>query len=119
MSYTNLIKYEYHPHDLEKTLPPEFQEFKNEIIRDLKKSDIMDQNFIQIDYILISISQNTHLGEHTYETKISLISTTPDVHYVHTLESKSYIQNIRQSVNDLIRYVLAKKEELSAKSKGR
>ena len=117
MNFNNLIKYEYHPHDLEKNLPVEFSKLKDEIVEDIKSSNILEQKFIVIEHIIISINQNSHQGDFTYEIKTALQSSTPNINYNSSLEGKNYLQLIRQSIHDLTRFVLAKKEELDSKSK--
>ncbi|MFM7855473.1 MAG: hypothetical protein ACKO96_26995 [Flammeovirgaceae bacterium] len=113
----SLIIFEYSPHDLEKQLPQEFQDLKQEIFDDLKKSNLLEQNFVRIDNIIVHIEQNKHLGDHTYLTKVSLVSPTHGADFNHSVESKDYLQTIRSSVHDLIKFVLAKKDKLETQDK--
>lgn len=113
----SLVIFEYLPHDLEKQLPSEFQNLKQEIFDDLRKSNLLEQNFVQIKNIIVRIEQNSHLGDHTYRTEVSLVSPTNGADFNHSVESKDYLQTIRSSVHDLIKFVLTKKDKLETQAK--
>jgi len=108
----SLIIFEHSPHGLEKQFLPETQRLEKEIFDDLTQSKILEQNFIKVEHIVIRIEQNDHLGEYTYRSKVTLVSPTEGADFVHSVEGKDYLQNIRSSVHDLIKFVLATKEKL-------
>jgi hypothetical protein len=113
----SLIIFEYLPHDLEKHLPSDFQNLKQEIFDNLKESRLLEQNFVEIKNIIVRIEQNSHLGDHTFRTEVSLVSPTEGVDFTHSVESKDYLQTIRSSVHDLIKFVLTKKDKIESQLK--
>jgi hypothetical protein len=113
----SLIIFEHSPSDLEKQFSPELQKLEKEIFEELGNSHILEQNYVQITNIIIRIEQNNHLSEHTYRCKISLVSPTEGADFVHSVEGKDYLHNIRTAVHDLIKFVLATKEKLEKTGK--
>jgi hypothetical protein len=102
---------------LEKHLPSDFQNLKQEIFDNLKESRLLEQNFVEIKNIIVRIEQNKRLGNHTFRTEVSLVSPTEGVDFTHSVESKDYLQTIRSSVHDLIKFVLTKKDKIESQLK--
>lgn len=116
-NFNNLIVFYFTPSDLEKQMPDEFLAVENEILQDIEQSQILSQKFLNINKIMIHLERNTHLGENTYSCKINLSSPDLTQDYVHEVEGKNFLQNIRSCVKELIQFVRSKNSKIESKQK--
>jgi len=100
-----------HPSDLERVFTPQIITEREEVLEKLSK--LYDQNYIQIDQIEVKITQNTHLGDHTYSCKVVINSPTKGADFVHEEEGRDYLEVVHAATNATIKFVQNLKDKLA------